>query len=102
MSDDQVKIKKESHNDNAVCCSDGDYYPYGTGLSFEDDMIDSLNVGSLAVGDVVAVRGFAFVDSTSENASKEGSSKSLRLQMTSVALHRETDDRVKQLYGDES
>lgn len=100
MPEDQVKIKKESSSDSAVCCSDGDYYPYGTSLSFDDEVVDELNADNLAVGDVVEVRGYAFVDSKSEHSSKEGSNKSIRLQMTSIKLKREEDDRIKQLYGD--
>lgn len=98
MPDNQVKIKKSSLP-NAVCCSDGDQYPYGTGLSFDDDLVDEIGADNLAVGDVVEVRGYAFVDSKSERSAKDSSSKSVRLQMTSVKLSRETDDRVKRLYG---
>ena len=101
MPEDQVTIKKSSSSsDGLTCCSDGDHYPYGTGLSIDDDLVDELDAGNLAVGDVVEVRGYAFVDSKSEHSSKDNSSKSIRLQMTSMKLNRETDDRVKQLYGD--
>ena len=99
MPEDQVKIKKESSSMGVTCCSDGDYYPYGTSLSVDDDLVDELGAGNLAVGDVVEVRGYAFVDSKSEHSDKEGSNKSIRLQMTSLKLDRENDDRVKQLYG---
>ncbi len=102
MPEDQVKIKKESSSMGVTCCSDGDYYPYGTGLSFDDDLVDELNAGNLAAGDVVEIRGFAFVDSKSEHNSTEGSSKSIRLQLTSIKLERETDDRIQQLYGEQS
>jgi len=100
MPEDQVKIKKESSSTGVTCCSDGDYYPYGTSLSIDDDLVDELNAGNLAVGDVVEVRGYAFVDSKSEHSNKESSSKSIRLQMTSMKVTRETDDAIKQLYGD--
>jgi hypothetical protein len=100
MPEDQVKIKKESSSHGVACCSDGEYYPYGTGLSIENDLVDELNADNLAVGDVVEVRGFAFVDSKSEHSNKEGSEKTLRLQMTSMKVTRENDDRIKQLYGE--
>ena len=103
MPEDQAKIKKESSPSNGLtCCSDASHYPYGTSLSIDNDLVDDLDAGNLAVGDVVEVRGFAFVDSKSEYSSKEGSDKSVRLQMTSLKLKRETDDRAKQLYGGES
>ena len=103
MSEDQVKIKKESSSmDGLTCCSDGSHYPYGTGISIDNELVDELNAGNLAVGDVVEVRGYAFVDSKSEHSNSEGSEKSIRLQLTSLKLDRENDDRIKQLYGDQS
>ena len=99
MHEDQVKIKKESSSKGVTCCSDGDYYPYGTSINLEDDLVDELNAGNLAVGDVVEIRGYAFVDSKSEYSNKESSNKSARLQLTSLKVDRESDDAVIQLYG---
>ncbi len=100
MPEDQVKIKKESSSMGVTCCSDDNHYPWGTSLGFDDELVDELGAGGLAVGDVVEVRGFAFVDSKSEHSSKEETTKSIRLQMTSVKITRENDDHVKALYGD--
>jgi len=101
MPEDQVKIKKGSSSAAGLnCCSDGAHYPYGTSISLENDLIDDLNAGSLAVGDVVEIRGYAFVDSKSEHSDKEGSNKDIRLQLTSINLNRETDDRIKVMYGE--
>ena len=83
------------------CCSDGEHYPYGTSLSFENDMIDATDVGSLNVGDLVEIKGLAFVDSKSEHTNKERSEKSMRIQFTSIAIQKKSDkDNVKKLYGD--
>lgn len=100
MPEDQVKIKKDSSSMGVTCCSDENHYPYGTSLSFDDDLVDDLGMDNLAVGDVVEIRGYAFVDSKSEYSNKESSNKSIRLQMTSMKVSRETDDAVTQLYGD--
>ena len=100
MPEDQVKISKESSSGSDVCCSDGAYYPYGTGLNLENDLVDDLDAGSLSVGDVVEVRGYAFVESKSERSDKDGANKTLGLQLTSLSLKRESDDRVKVLYGE--
>lgn len=100
MPEDQVRIKKESSPAGVTCCSDENYYPYGTSLSFDNELVDELEAGNLAVGDVVEIRGYAFVDSKSEHSDKESTSKSIRLQMTSVKLNREEDDAVTQLYGE--
>lgn len=103
MSDDQVKITPQSSgSDGLVCCHDGQHYPYGTSISLEKDMIDELGIDALALGDVVEVRGYAFIDSKSEHASKDYESKDMRLQLTSLKVHREEDDAVKLLYGDKS
>jgi hypothetical protein len=102
MPKDQVKISKESNSDNSVRSFDGDDYPFGTSLHFEDELVDELGIEGLAVGDVVEVRGFAFVDRKSEHSSKDRQTKSVSLQMTSIKLRRETDDRAVQLYGDGS
>ena len=97
---EQVKIKKQSESSIGMTkCCDSDYYPYGTQLSFEDDIIDELDIGGLAVGDVVEIKGYAIVDSKSENSNKEMTNKTIRFQMTSVAIEREDDDRVTQMYG---
>lgn len=103
MPDDQVKIKKQSYeSDGMVCCSDGDHYPYGTSLRFDKDMIEELGIDSLAVGDVVEIRAFAFVDSKSEHSNTEYSDKTVGLQLTSIKVKREEGDRAEQLYGPNS
>jgi hypothetical protein len=101
MDRGQIKIKKESDSTMLSCCSDGDHYPYGTSLGFDDEMVDDLGLSALAVGDMVEVRGYAFVDNKSENSNKEGSSKSIRLQLTSVEIKRKSDeDVISKLYGE--
>ena len=100
MPEDYVKIKKENMSAGMTCCSDENYYPYGTSLNIEDDMVEEMGIGSLAVGDVVEIRGYAFVDSKNSHEDKENSSKSIRLQMTSMKVDRESDDRIKTLYGE--
>ena len=103
MPDDQVKIKKENHSsDGMVCCSDENYYPYGTSLSFDNDLIEELGADKLAVGDIVEVRGYAFVERKSENSDAVGTRKSLGIQLTTIKLQRETGDRIEQLYGPKS
>lgn len=96
-----VKINKSSTSGPGLnCCSDGDNYPYGTSLNFDTDIVDNLGIDALAVGDVVEIRGYAFVDTRSEYSNKNESNKSIRFQMTSIKVSREEDDRVKQLYGE--
>lgn len=102
MPQDQVKIKKESDSDDLVVGSDGNHYPYGTSLRFEDDMIEALSIDSLAVGDIVEIRAFAYVDSKAENNSTDHSSKTISLQLTTIKVRREESDRAELLYGPNS
>lgn len=96
---EHVKIKKESSSHNSVIGSDGNHYPFGTSLHIEDELIEELSAGNLAVGDIVEVSAFAFVERKSEHSDSDGSNKSISLQLTSIKLKRETDDRAIQLYG---
>jgi len=102
--DDLVKIKKQSNESEGLCCrSDGDYYPWGTEINFEDEMVEELGMESLAVGDIVEVRGYAFVDRKAESSStNHGSSKSVGLQLTSLKIHRDSSDRAEKLYGSDA
>lgn len=103
MPEDQVKVKRESSaSDGMVSRSDGEHYPWGTSLSFDDEMLEELGAENLAVGDIVEIRAFAFVDHKSEHSSTDHSSKSISLQLTTVKLQRETGDRAEQLYGPNS
>ena len=103
MPEDQVKIKKESYDPGGIICrSDDEHYPYGTSLSFDNDMIENLGIENLAVGDIVEVRGFAFVERKSEHSSVDDSDKSIGIQFTTIKMQRETGDRIEQLYGPES
>ncbi len=100
---EQVKIKKETDSfDNAVRCSDNAHYPYGTSLRFDKELVEDLSAGNLAVGDVVKVTGYAFVDSKSEHTNISDSDKTLSIQMTSMQIQRETDDKATLLYGADS
>ena len=99
MPEDFVSIKKETSGNDSLCCSNEAYYPYGTQLNFEDDLIEELGAGALAVGDVVEVRGFAVVRSRSEREDEDGSDKNLSIQFTEIKIKREADDKAKQLYG---
>lgn len=102
MPQDQVKIKKDSTKGSVLSSSDGNRYPWGTELRFEGEMIEELGIQSLDVGDIVEVRGFAFVESKSEHKNIDDSDKSISFQMTTIKMQRETSDRAEELYGPNS
>lgn len=103
MNDDLVKISKQSNDcESMIYCSDENYYPYGSSLKFEDDMINELNIENLTVGDIVEVRAYGFIDSKYNRVDTNDSKKSVDLQLTSIKLNRETGDRAEQLYGPDS
>lgn len=100
MSEGQVKIEKKSHG--SMLSPTDEYYPYGTSLNFEDDMVDSLGLSGVKVGDMVEVKGYAKVESVSERSDEEGSSKNVGLQLTSVSVSTgEKKSAVDQMYGSE-
>ena len=98
MPKDMTEIKKSSNTDHMPIVG-GNGYPWGTELSFENDMIEDLEIGALAPGDVVEVRGFAVVVSKNERSDADNTEKSMSLQMTFLKVDRETDDAATQLYG---
>jgi len=73
-------------------------YPYGTELSFRDDLFDAIGGDSLNVNDVVAVRGMAKVVRRSEHEDGEGIEKSVCIQMTDITVTPTTPDRATVLY----
>ena len=101
MSDDQVKIKKQPYDNGNLCCSDDEHYPWGTSFSVTDELVDELDVGGMEVGDIVEVRGYAFVESKSEWSDSDGQEKRIGFQLTSLKVKREAGDRIEQLYGPE-
>lgn len=101
MPADQVKIKKQSES-TVTGGSSGSEYPWGTGLHFHGDLVEEMGLENVAAGDIVEIRGFAFVESKSEHSSIDDSDKSVRVQFTSMKIQRTDDDRAEQLYGPNS
>lgn len=100
---DLIEIKKENEGHMLDCCSDGQYYPYGTSLRLEDDLIESLGIAELIVEDVVEIRAIGFVENKHESSSTGSTggheSKSIGIQITGLKIKRKAeDDVVKQLY----
>ena len=92
----KVKISKEKYDDSP---SSEAHYPYGTNLSFEDDLVDKLKLDDLDIGDTVEVRAMAKVTAKSEHDSERHSSKSVSLQLTEVDVQPEdTRDNADKLY----
>jgi len=103
--DGMVSIKREKDDSNKLTeCSDQSHYPYGTSVNFDDDMLEELKVDDIEIGEVVEVRGFAFLDSMSEHKDKEESNKNVRFQFTHIELTKPKGEKdvIKTLYGDTS
>lgn len=101
MPEDQVKIEKGS-NESIGLDENKERFPYGTSVNFDEEMMIKLGVENLAVGDVVEVRGFAYVENKSEHSNTSTSDKNMSFQFTTMKMRRETGDRVEQLYGPNS
>lgn len=65
-------------------------YPMGTRLQFEGDLAKALGVDNLRAGDIIEVRGIAFVEERSEESDGAGTiEKELCLQLTDVNLRKQ-------------
>ena len=104
MPEGFVEIKKKTYEDGCITPVGEPYYPCGTSLILENEMIEDLGVAALTVGDVVEVRALAVVTSkserTDENTEGSNSDKHIGIQLTQMKIKREPDqDRAKTLYG---
>ena len=94
-------IKVKSSDEKVSVGGSDDYYPYGTSLDLEKDLIDQLDIDSLNVGDTVEVYGTVVIESKSERQDKDEDSKSMVLQFTDINVKSDKSDRAGRLYGDE-
>lgn len=101
-----VPIRKKVEDECLACDLDSPEYPWGTELTFHDDLADAVGIDSLNVGDVVEVRAYATVKSISKSKheSDQGGlsiNKSMSLQLTEVELAGEkSPSTVAILYGE--
>ena len=93
-----TEIKKEAGGTDVTASSDS-HYPWGTSISLETEMVDSLGVSALSVGDVVEVRAFAVVERKSEHEDGDGVDKSMCIQLTQLKVNRTNSDAADELYG---
>lgn len=101
MPKDMVDVKKYKDNPHGMAPSImGDDYPYGTQLTFKDDMMKDVGMEALAVGDMVEVKGLAKVVSKSEYEEGDMKESSVKLQLTMVKTRRADPDHAEMLYGD--
>lgn len=101
-----TKITPEKGGDSEVALSDGpdEHYPYGTELTFEDELYQSIGLDACAVDEEVMVMAKAKVVRKSESSSSrsggdDNESKSMTLQITEVDVQKAPEDRSKKLYG---
>lgn len=100
MPIEMVKLEKENDSNHIECC-DGSHYPYGTQISFEDDLIRHLSLEDAEVGQVVELRAFAVIESKSEHKDENRESKNMSLQMTSIGVSKEKGDLATRMYPDD-
>ena len=94
----KTKITKEKDSFGGIDEGE-DHYPYGTSLSFDDELVDELKLDALDIGDVVEIKAFAKVTSKSEHDSERNSGKSVSIQLTDVEIYPENNsDHADELY----
>lgn len=100
-----VKIPKKTDTDMCVACPEGEtHYPYGTELTFRDDLVDLLGIGNLEVDQVVVITAVAVVSRRDERSSKTSggdavNEKTIDLQLTEVAVKGAEASPLDILYG---
>jgi hypothetical protein len=95
-----VEVKKELP-DGCSSITEEPHYPYGTQLRLENELLESLNLGTVAVGQEFMIRGIAVATSTSNYDDGEGVESCISLQFTMIEITPDNaTDRVDRMYGD--
>lgn len=96
-------VQIEMKEDSPIGCDyerPAAYYPYGTQLRLEDDMIDKLGLTGAGVGDSFTGVLVMKVTGVSSNEGESNSHLSIELQITSLGVEQISDkDVLKKLYG---
>ncbi len=94
-----VPIKKESNDEEVVCCGDDDLprYPWGTELDLRDDLVDALSIGDLEVGSEVTIISTGFIAARNERGSERlgeqpTDSKTVSIQLTAIQVEPAVSD----------
>jgi hypothetical protein len=93
-----AKIETEKREPPALCCGDDDKpsYPWGTEITLRDELATEV-AGDAAVGQMVAIKGMAFISAKRETPSDN----SIDIQLTEItATPVISEDRAKILYGE--
>lgn len=95
-----TKIKLETPSQETLANND-EGYPYGTSLSFSDELLNALNTDGMQVGSVVEVRAVAFVENVRQSKdAKMGENASMTIQLTEIDVElMEKSDAATVLYG---
>ena len=80
--------------------SDEKRYPSGTSLELTDELAKSVGYDSLEFGDLVEIRGKAFVKSKSIGGYDGSDKVEICFQLTELDVNTAGEDRAKQMYGD--
>lgn len=86
-----VEIKQKQEDSPAMCCGGEPYWPWGTSLEFEDELLDGLQIfDSVEIEDEVQIIATAKVVRKSERSSSDtqgtDESRSISFQLTTVEV----------------
>jgi len=94
-----VEVKKELP-EGCMSMTEEPTYPYGTQLRLEDDLLESLNLGAVTVGQEFMVRGIVVATATSSYDDGEGVENCVSVQFTMIEMKADNAaDRVDRMYG---
>lgn len=95
-----IEVKKEMPEEGMALTSEPSY-PYGTSISLHDELLESLNLGEVTVGQEFMLRGIVAVTAVSSYDDGEGTERCVSLQFKMMDLTPDSaKDRVDRMYGD--
>ena len=96
-----VKIETEAYEPGCCVEAESPSYPWGSRLTFRDQMLESLDIADLPVGAEVMVQAYAVVSSKSQSEEGGKVETSLELQLTEVsATPHQTSSLMDRFYGE--
>ncbi len=98
-----VPIEKSSE----MMCDGGMSYPYGTEMCMPPEVMEKMNMGGMASGDMVEIRGYAYVSEMEDRMTDDQKKEMrMRLQMVGVKVSRYensmdvTQRHMNDMYGE--
>lgn len=92
-----LKLKKEESRERESILMEEPSYPYGLCIQLENEQIEALGLQDMeTVGEVVSIKGMAFVKSASIDNYEGEEKHSLSLQITDLEVVKKSEEQEKE------